>query len=107
MADLEFWFQCARVIAKSARSTRALGRCGTWGICPPEKILISDPLRSLLVAFWGETARVGRATANLDIVFETFKRSHNLKTCLRFAPRRGKIFQLATARIRSVVALWS
>ena len=31
-------------------------------------------------------------TANLVIVFETFKRSHNLKTWLRFVPRRGKIF---------------
>ena len=47
-------------------------------------------------------------TANLVIVFETFKRSHNLKTWLRFAPRRGKFcFWLATACIRSVVALWS
>ena len=32
------------------------------------------------------------ATANLVIVFETFKRSHNLKAWLRFAPRRGKTF---------------
>ena len=55
--------------------------------------------------FWGETARVERPTANLVIVF---KRLHNLKACLRFAPRcRKKLFQLATARIRSVVALWS
>ena len=41
--------------------------------------------------FGGEIARVGRPTANLVIVFETFKRSHNLKAWLRFAPRRGKI----------------
>ena len=44
------------------------------------------------IAFWGETARVGRPTANLVIVFETFKRSHNLKAWLRFAPWRRKIF---------------
>ena len=50
-------------------------------------------------AFWGETARVGRPTANLVIVF---KRSHNLKAWLP-----GKNFQLGTARIRSVLALWS
>ena len=31
-------------------------------------------------------------TANLVIVLETFKRSHNLKTWLRFVPRRGKNF---------------
>ena len=31
----------------------------------PGKFLISDLLRSLLVPFWGETARVGRPTANL------------------------------------------
>ena len=31
-------------------------------------------------------------TANLVIVFETFKLSHNLKMWFRFAPRRGKIF---------------
>ena len=42
--------------------------------------------------FWGEIARVGRPTANLVIVFETFKRSHNLKAWLRFATRRGKFF---------------
>ena len=42
--------------------------------------------------FWGETARVGRQTANLVIVFETFKCSHILKAWLRFAPRRGKQF---------------
>ena len=46
----------------------------------------------LLVLLWGETARVGRPTANLVIAFETFKCSHNLKVWLRFAPRHGKIF---------------
>ena len=49
------------------------------GTCPLGKFLISDLLRSLLVPFWGETARVGRPTANLVIVFETFKCSHNFK----------------------------
>ena len=73
---------------------------------PPGKFSISDLLRSLLVPSWGKTARVGRPTANLVIVFETFKRSHNLKAWLRFAPREKK-FQLATARIRSGVALWN
>ena len=68
---------------------------------------ISDLLRSLLVPFRGETARVGRPTANLVIVFETFKRLHNLKAWLRFAQWRGKNLKLVTARIRSVVALWS
>ena len=77
-----------------------------WLTLLREKILISDLLRSLLMSFWGETARLGRPTANLVIVFE---RSHNLKAWLRFAPRRVKIFlaSLATACIRSVVALWS
>ena len=75
------------------RAKRALGGVARWGgTCPPRKILISNFLRSLLVPFWGETARVGRPTANLVIVFETFKRSHNLKAWLRFAPRRGKTF---------------
>ena len=60
------------------RIKRAKG-CGTWGTCPPRKFLISDLLRSLLVPFWDETARVGQPTANLVIVFESFKRSHNLK----------------------------
>ena len=45
------------------------------GHVSPGKILILDFLRSLLVPFGGETARVGRPTANLVIVFETFKRS--------------------------------
>ena len=34
---------------------------------------ISDLLRSLLVPFLSETARVGRPTANAVIVFETLK----------------------------------
>ena len=59
------------------------------GHVPPGKFLISGLLRSLLVPFRGEPARVGRPTSNLVIVFE---RSHNLKAWLRFAPRRGKIF---------------
>ena len=42
------------------------------GHVPKGKVLISDLLRSLLEPFWGETARVGRPTANLVIVFETF-----------------------------------
>ena len=79
-----------------------------WGTCPPGKFLISYLLRSLLVLFWGETARVGQPTANLVIVFETFKRSHNLKAWLHFTPEaREKNFELATAHICSVVALWS
>ena len=61
------------------------------GHVPAGKFLISDHLRSLLVPFWGETARVGRPTANLVIVFETFKCSHNLKAWLRFALRRVKV----------------
>ena len=61
------------------------------GHVPPGNFLTSDLLRSLLVPFWVETARVGRPTANLVIVFETFKRSHNLKAWLRFALRHGKI----------------
>ena len=47
---------------------------------------------NLLVPFGGATARVERPTANLVVVFETFKRSHNLKVWLSFAPTRGKIF---------------
>ena len=35
------------------------------GHVPPRKFLPSDLLRSLLVPFWGETARVGRPTAIL------------------------------------------
>ena len=39
-------------------------------------------------------------------MFETFKRSHNLKAWLRFAPRRGKKFPASYCRrIRSVVAI--
>ena len=53
------------------------------GHVPPGNFLISDLLRSLLVLFWVETARV---------VFETFKHSHNLKAWLRFTLRRRKIF---------------
>ena len=65
---------------------------GMWhvgGHVPPEKFLISDLLRLLLVSFWGETAGVGRPTANLVIVFETFKCSHNLRRG-SLSPRRGK-----------------
>ena len=54
------------------------------------KFSISDLLRLLLAPFWGETVRVGRPTANLVIVFETFKRSHNLKAWLHFTPRHRK-----------------
>ena len=105
-------FQCAHDWSHKAREARVLGGCGlvwpfmysipkhrglftwtfkplnlcsTWGTCPPRKFLLSDLLRSLLVPFWGETARVGRPTANLVIVFEIFKHSHNLKAWLRFA----------------------
>ena len=78
------------------------------GHAPPGKFLISDLLRSLLVPFWGETARVGRPTANLVIVFEAFyKRSHNLRRGSASLRGAGKNFQLVAARIRSVVALWS
>ena len=67
-----------------------------------------DLLRSLLVLFRGERARVGQTVANLVIVFEAFKRSHNLKAWLHFAPKRGKFFLASyTACICSVVALWS
>ena len=52
---------------------------------PPGKFLISDLLRSFLVPFWGEIARVGLPTA---IVFEAFKCSQNLRAWLRFAPQR-------------------
>ena len=74
------------------RIKRALGGVARGGHTPPGKLLISDLLSKLLVPFWGETASVGRPTANLVIVFETFKRSHKLKPWLRFAPRRGKFF---------------
>ena len=36
---------------------------GVWGYLLPEKFLISDFFRSLLVPFWGEIARVGWPTA--------------------------------------------
>ena len=49
---------------KRARKARARG-CGTWGHVPPGKFLLPDLLRSLLVPFWGETARVGQPTANI------------------------------------------
>ena len=71
---------------------RALGVLACGRHVPPGKFLISDLLRLLLVPLWGETARVGRPTANIVIVFESFKWSHNLKAWLRFAPRPGKIF---------------
>ena len=45
------------------RAKRAPGVCGTWGTCPPGKFLISDLRRSLLVLFWGKTAKIGRITA--------------------------------------------
>ena len=70
---------------------RALGSVARGGHITPGKFLISD-LTSLFVPFWGETATVGRPTANLVIVFETFKRSHNLKVWLCFASRGGKSF---------------
>ena len=91
VADLGFWkggFQCARDWSHKAREARALGGVARGGHVPPGKFLISDLLISLLVPFWSETAGVGRLTANLVIVFEAFKRSHNLKAWLRFAPRR-------------------
>ena len=74
------------------RAKRALGSVARGGTCRPGNFLIADLLRSLLVPFRSETARVGRPTANVVIVFETFKRSHNLKAWLRFAPRRGNFF---------------
>ena len=77
---------------------------GGGDISPPEKFLISDLLRSLLVPFWGETARVGRPTVNLVIVFQTSHKLMHDSASLRGA---GKNFQLATAHIHSVVALWS
>ena len=66
MADLGFWkggFQCALghysylVERNKAREVRLLRGCG--GMPPPGKFLISDLLRSFLVPFWGEIARVG------------------------------------------------
>ena len=36
---------------------------GVWGHAPQENFLISDFLRSFLVPFWGEIARVGQPTA--------------------------------------------
>ena len=74
-----------------ARALRALN-VARGRHASPGKFLISDLLRLLLVPFWGETARVERLTANLVIVFEIFKRSHNLKAWLRFAPRGGNFF---------------
>ena len=92
---------------KGGSSVHVTDRRGVWhvgGHVPPGKFLISDLLRSLLVPFWGETARFGRPTANLVIVFETFNaRTKRGSASLRGA---GRNFQQATARIRSVVALW-
>ena len=55
---------------------------------PPGKFLISDLLRSLLGM---KQQELDDQLPNLVIVFETFKRSHNLKAWLRFTPRHGKI----------------
>ena len=72
------------------REVRALEGCGTGGgHVPPGKFYL---LRSLLVPFWGETARVGQPTANLVIMFENFEHSHNLMAWLHFAPRHWKRF---------------
>ena len=43
---------------------RIYGGVARRGHAPLGKFLISDLLRLLLVLFWGETARVGRPTAN-------------------------------------------
>ena len=56
--------------------------CVARGTCPPSKIFDFRPSEILLVLFWGETARV-------CIVFETFKRSHNLKAWLGFAREKN------------------
>ena len=76
---------------------------------PPRKIFDFRPSEIwLLVPFWGETAGVGRPTTNLVIVFEPFKRSHNLKAWLNFALMHRKIFLASYCMyIRLVVALWS
>ena len=56
---------------------------------PPRKFGISDLLRSFLVPFWGEIARVGQPTAkSIVIVFEAFKCLQNLRTWLRFTLQR-------------------
>ena len=57
------------------RAKRALGDVVRGGHVPLGKFLISDLLRSLLVPFWGETAKVGRPAANLVIMFETYART--------------------------------
>ena len=82
---------------------RALRGVARGGHVPPGNFMISDLLRSLLVPFWGETARFGRPTANLVIVFETFKRSHNLKAWLRFAPRRGRRSSASYCTVQSLL----
>ena len=45
------------------RTKRVRLGCVTCRYVPPGKFFILDLLRSLLVSFWGETARVGRPTA--------------------------------------------
>ena len=66
-----------------AREARQLG---VWEHAALEIFLISD-LRSFLVPFLGDIARVGRPTAKSSLC-KAFKRSQNLKEWLRFAPQR-------------------
>ena len=70
------------LIAKSAQSAHAIGGCCTWGTCPPrgKSWFYIDLLRSFLVPFWGETARVGWPTAKSShCAWSQTKRSHNLQ----------------------------
>ena len=50
-------------LAKRIKSHEARLLEGFGGMPPPGTFLISDLLRSFLVPFWGEIARVGRPTA--------------------------------------------
>ena len=77
---------------KRAKRMR-LGCVACGGHIPPGKCLIPDLLRSLLVSFWGETARVGRPTFNLVTVFESFKMLAQFKGVVPLrSEAREKIF---------------
>ena len=81
---------CSFSIIESSLSQADLGfsrGCGTWGTCPPRKIFDFRPFEIAFCAALGWNSKIW--TTN----FIVFKRSHNLKAWLRFAPsRRGKKF---------------
>ena len=74
------------------------------GDMSPQENFGFRPSEIVLVPFWGETARDGRPTAKLVIVFEV---KLNART---MAPLRSEAWEkifLAGYCIRSIVALWS